>query len=151
MKVATLLFLASLSCVRLHAGLSVLDTPSFRIEIEHACEEGCVSCDRIQYRGTSKKAQRSIALIGSTVHTFGADGQTPARFLGYRFVSGSTIYFVGEDGQIEVAQRAKVLVSELGVWNHDPKKPNKALEPTTTSVTSPAYAGAAPAAVVAHL
>ncbi len=31
------------------------------------------------------------------------------------------------------------------------KRPNKALEPTPTSVTSPAFAGAAPAAVVAHL
>ena len=30
-------------------------------------------------------------------------------------------------------------------------RPNKALEPTPTSVTSPADAGAAPAAVVAHL
>jgi len=31
------------------------------------------------------------------------------------------------------------------------KEPNKALEPTTTSVTSPADAGAEPAVVVAHL
>ena len=31
------------------------------------------------------------------------------------------------------------------------KRPNKAPEPTTTSVTSPACAGAAPAVVVAHL
>jgi hypothetical protein len=31
------------------------------------------------------------------------------------------------------------------------KKPNKAPEPTITSVTSPAVAGAAPAALVAHL
>src|SRR5688572_30332516 len=31
------------------------------------------------------------------------------------------------------------------------KQPNKALEPTTTAVTSPACAGAAPAVVVAHL
>jgi len=29
--------------------------------------------------------------------------------------------------------------------------PNKALEPTVTSVTPPAFAGAAPAAPVAHL
>jgi hypothetical protein len=32
-----------------------------------------------------------------------------------------------------------------------PERPNKAPEPTPTSVTSPADAGAAPAAVVAHL
>jgi hypothetical protein len=42
-----------------------------------------------------------------------------------------------------------LLVASLKGW--PPERPNKALEPTPTSVTSPAGAGAAPTAVVAHL
>jgi hypothetical protein len=121
MKLSAVLSLVWLSCAPLQAWVVILDTPSFRIEIEHACEEGCVSCDRIRYRGTSKKTQQSIALTGSSVHTTADDGKTPSRFLGYRFVNGSTVYFVGDDGRLEVTQRTTRLLSEQGVWDDDQK------------------------------
>lgn len=46
----------------------------------------------------------------------------------------------------------RIVTTDEGVMELWAKqKPNKALEPTPTSVTSPASAGAAPAAVAAHL
>lgn len=94
----------------------VLDTPSFRIVIEHLCEEGCVSCDQIRYTGTSKKTKRSITLMGETVHTLEEDGVTPRKFLGYRFRSGKTVYFIHHLGTLEVTQEEKTLVHEEGKW-----------------------------------
>ncbi len=50
--------------------------------------------------------------------------------------------------------RAQLPISHPLGMSHllpESKEPNKALEPTPTSVTPPAYAGVAPAAVVAHL
>lgn len=84
--------------------------------IEHLCEEGCVSCDQIRYTGTSKTTKRSITLMGETVHTLDADGVTPNKFLGYRFVSGSTEYFVHWDGRLVVSQKGKNLLEEKGKW-----------------------------------
>ncbi len=94
----------------------VFDTPSFRIVIEHLCEEGCVSCDQIRYTGTSKKTKRSITLMGETVHTLEEDGVTPNKFLGYRFRSGKTVYFIGHLGVLEVTQDGRTLVHEKGRW-----------------------------------
>jgi hypothetical protein len=151
MKVLLLLALLSAPSASLRAWVTVLDTPSFRIEIEHACQEGCVSCDRLRYRATSKKTRRSIALTGSTIHTTGADGNTPSRFLGYRFVNGSTVYFVGDDGRLEVTQSGKRLLSEHGVWDPEQKKPNQAPEPTSGTVTPRAEPRVAPVPPVAQL
>ncbi|MES2412600.1 MAG: hypothetical protein V4614_02280 [Pseudomonadota bacterium] len=47
----------------------------------------------------------------------GADGVTPARFLGWEFRNGRTIYTVTEDGLLEVRQGKRVLVSEQGQWD----------------------------------
>jgi hypothetical protein len=133
MKAALLLAIACLSCATLHAWVAVLDTPHFRLEIEHACEEGCVSCDQVHYRATNKKTKQAISLIGSTVHTMGADGKTPSHFLGYRFTDGSTVYFVSDDGHLEVTQQGKLLLREQGVWESEKKKPNQSPEPTAPS------------------
>ncbi len=128
MKVALLLVLSCWFSSPLRAWIAVLETPSFRVEIEHACEEGCVSCDQIRYRGTNKKTKQSLALVGSTVHTMGADGKAPSHFLGYRFINGSTAYFVSDDGLLEVTQNEKRLLREQGAWDDQKKEPNQPLQ-----------------------
>jgi hypothetical protein len=45
-----------------------------------------------------------------------ADGQTPCRFLGYRFANGNEIYEVSEEGWLTVTQAGKVLLQEQGEW-----------------------------------
>jgi len=100
----------------LQAGTTnILSTPSYTITIE-GCEEYVTSCDDVKYVGISKKTGKSIALTGKTVHTMGPDGVTPAYFLGYTFRNGSTVYFVGDDGELRVTRGSKVLVEETGVW-----------------------------------
>ncbi len=75
-----------------------------------------MTCDDVKYIGTSKKTGKSLTLIGKTVHAAGADGVTPAHFLGYEFRNGSTTYFVSEDGGISVKRGSKVIIQEKGTW-----------------------------------
>jgi hypothetical protein len=94
-----------------------LETPSYRITVESRCPEGYVTCDDVQFVGVCKKTGRSVRLTGSTVHTFGPDGVTPAHFVGYMFKRGKTTYFVdGWDGEFRVTRGSKVLVDETGAW-----------------------------------
>ncbi len=93
----------------------VLVTPSFTVTIT-GCAEGEVSCDNAKYSGVSKKNGSRIRLTGRTLHTLGADGVTPSRFLGWEFRNGKTVYTVTEGGVLEVRQGAKTLVSEQGEW-----------------------------------
>ena len=92
-----------------------LTTPSYKITVV-CCDEYVVSCDTVKYVGVSRKTGKSIALTGRTVHTTGADGVTPSRFLGYEFKNGRTSYFVGDDGELRVTQGSKILVEERGSW-----------------------------------
>jgi len=100
------------------ASTNTLTTPSYKITVEIRCPEYNVTCDNVRYVGVSLKSGKSITLIGRTVHTAGADGVTPAHFLGYEFKSGKTTYFVGEDGELRVTQGSKVLVEEHGTWKY---------------------------------
>ncbi|MRX08573.1 hypothetical protein GJ697_12055 [Pseudoduganella sp. FT25W] len=111
-----LLLLLSLALGALPALAQKLDTPSFVIQIISNCAEGSVTCDNVNYVGTSKKTGKSVRLRGKTVHSLCADGVTPCRFQGYEFKSGNTHYFVSEDGRLEVTLNNKSLVSEKGQW-----------------------------------
>jgi hypothetical protein len=93
----------------------VLVTPSFTVTIT-GCAEGEVSCDNVRYTGVSRKNGSRVRLTGKTLHTMGADGVTPARFLGWQFRNGRAVYTVTEGGLLEVNQGKKTLVSEQGEW-----------------------------------
>ena len=79
----------------------------------HPCPEGCVSCDKLTLKCVSKVSGGTIVAIGSTWHTVGADGVTPSRFLGYRFIRGGKEYriydemfqVVGVDGKVIIEER----------------------------------------------
>ncbi len=95
----------------------VLVTKSYFVTIDHPCPEGCVGCDNITYRGMSRKSGEAITLKGSTLHSKGADGVTPAAFQGYAFTNGDTTYMVMVGGVLQVVRGdSEVLVSEKGVW-----------------------------------
>jgi hypothetical protein len=93
---------------------ATLETPNFIVRIEVNCPEGEVTCDRVTYRGKSKKTSRQITLPGKTVHTLCADGETPCRFVGYQFISGAITYLVTDDGELIVQDGGKVIVDEHG-------------------------------------
>ena len=152
MKTALALALAVALAPTLQAWVMVLDTPSFVIELTDPCPEGVVSCGNIQYLGISKKTGKSVRLVGSTVHTIARDGKSPSHFWGYRFINGSTIYFVNADGTLEVRGRqttadghylsAKLLFSEEGKWLDDDDlskalAPKFALTPPESPVSHP--------------
>lgn len=104
-----------LLCAATAQAQEVLQTPSFTVTIV-GCAEGNVSCDDVKYTGVSKKSGHTIRLTGKTLHTMGADGVTPSRFLGWQFRNGTTFYTVTEGGVLEVRQGAKTLFSEQGEW-----------------------------------
>jgi len=93
------------------------ETANFVILIDQRCPEGYVTCDDVKYVGTSKKTGKSITLIGSTVHSIGADGVTPSHFQGYKFKSGTVEYFVSIHGYLEVKKGGKVILYEEGKWD----------------------------------
>src|SRR5262249_13768940 len=78
-------------------------------------------CNDVRYVGTSKKTRKSVTLIGTTVHSTGADGVTPTQFQGYSFKNGSTEYFVSLHGYLEVKKGKKILVYETGKWDWEKK------------------------------
>ncbi|WP_396622766.1 MULTISPECIES: hypothetical protein [Marinobacter] len=111
------IFIALLS---FSASAAELETGSFIINIESRCAEGEVSCNQMTYHGTSKATGNSIMLEGSSWHTLCADGDTPCRFLGYKFENGNTTYYVHQDGLLEVIRnRDEVLVRERGSWRKE--------------------------------
>jgi hypothetical protein len=99
-----------------------LETERFVVEITPRCSEGEVTCQRVNYRGVSKKSGAELSLRGETMHTRCADGVSPCRFLGYRFRSGKTRYLVWDDGDgvngtLEVqAPNGKAVLTERGTW-----------------------------------
>ena len=58
---------------------------------------------------------------------------------------------VSEKRKVSVVCHRKISIFIGAVMGRFVQSPNKAPEPTITSVTPPAYAGVAPAALVAHL
>jgi hypothetical protein len=98
----------------------VLETPSFKIDIDVQCPEGYVTCKDVHYVGTNKRTGKTISLIGETVHTYGPDRSTPSRFLGYFFQNGRVNYFIGENGLVRVRRGQKVIVEEMGQWQNTP-------------------------------
>lgn len=114
--VSTALFFSLAFLASSQAFARNLITDGFEITIQSKCEEGEVSCDKYIYNGVSRKTGQSIQLKGSSWHTLCDDG-SPCRFLGYRFKNGNIVYYVHQDGTLEVIKDGeKVLVSEKGVW-----------------------------------
>jgi hypothetical protein len=97
--------------------VSALITRSYKITVEVLCPEGETECDQVRLVGLNKRNGMSITLIGKEIHTTGPDGVTPAHFLGYQFKIGQKTYWVGEDGEFQIAQGSKLLVDECGIWN----------------------------------
>ncbi len=112
MKYSALLFLFPFYCFAME-----LETDSYIISIDSQCEEGEVMCQNYFYSGRSKSSGDSIILQGSSWHLLCADGVSPCRFLGYKFLNGDVAYYVTEGGLLKVIQSGeKVLVSEQGTW-----------------------------------
>ncbi len=98
---------------------AALITPSFIVDVRSYCEEGDVVCEKVTYRGTSKKTGESIQLMGKTLHTTCGDGVSPCRFLGWRFEHGNTTYTVLQDGVLIIERGKKVVVEEKGTWEDE--------------------------------
>jgi hypothetical protein len=112
----TLLAAMALMLVAGYASAEILTTASYKVTVDVRCPEGNVTCDDVRYVGINRKSGKSITLRGKTVHTMGADGITPSRFLGYEFKSGKTTYFVSEDGELRVMRGSKLMIRETGTW-----------------------------------
>lgn len=76
--------------------------------------KGYVTCDKVKYYDQNLKTGKSISLIGKTIHTTGADGVTPGRFLGYEFRNKNYLYRVTEDGILLIYRGKKLIFKEQG-------------------------------------
>ncbi|MFL9877982.1 hypothetical protein PQR63_06320 [Herbaspirillum rhizosphaerae] len=108
--IPTLFGLASIA----HAGnVQTLVTKTFTIDITTHCEEGEVTCSKVDYVGTRNgKPSDRIKLKGRTLTL--ANGQ--GRFIGYEFKNGAYLYKVLEEGQLQIFKGGKLLQRETGVW-----------------------------------
>lgn len=95
-----------------------LDTPKFHVVVTENCLEGDVACPDVTYFGTNKTTGASLRLKGKTLVRLCADNVTPCGHAGYAFKHGSYEYLVGENGKLVVTYRGKVIVDEMGSWDH---------------------------------
>lgn len=95
-----------------------LTTKNFRIDITRNCPQGSVTCDNVTYKGVDLKSGKSIQLTGRTLHSPGAGGVTPGRFLGYEFINGDYRYVVSDDGTLQIYQGKRLLQQETGTWQY---------------------------------
>ncbi|EAZ91585.1 hypothetical protein [Crocosphaera chwakensis] len=89
-------------------------TENYKIILRSNCIEGAVTCNHVSYEGINVNTGDSIQLAGKTIHTTCADGLTPCRFLGYKFVNGDYVYFVQSDGSLLVYQENELILQEEG-------------------------------------
>lgn len=93
-------------------GSGTLYSENYKVNIEHDCLEGCVSCDNIRlvlYNNNTKEVSEHV---GSTWHTTGSDGVTPSRFLGYVFEDDNKTYRVMNNVLQIIQDEDIVLVEE---------------------------------------
>lgn len=96
---------------------SELTTKTYSIILTENCVEGDVACQDVSYIGTNRLNGKSIQLKGRTVVAMCKDGVTPCHHLGYEFRNGKYVYFVAEQGWLEVSKSLKVILHEDGRWN----------------------------------
>ncbi len=92
--------------------------PSFRtatydVTLVHRClEEGCVSCSNYELTLVNRKTGEKIQLDGSTLHSVGADGETPSHFLGNRFKKGDLTYFINDENTLSIIKNETQVILE---------------------------------------
>jgi hypothetical protein len=96
------------------ANAETLKTKNFSVKITRNCPEGYVTCNNVKYFGKNLKTGKSISLTGKTIHTTGADGFTPGRFLGYEFRNNNYLYQVTADGALLIYENKKLILKEQG-------------------------------------
>ncbi|BAZ16902.1 hypothetical protein NIES4071_87800 [Calothrix sp. NIES-4071] len=96
------------------ANAETLKTKHFSVKITRNCAEGNVTCNNVTYVGKDLKTGKSIRLTGKTIHTIGADGVTPSRFLGYEFRNNQYLYQVTANNQLQVYKSGKLILQEQG-------------------------------------
>jgi hypothetical protein len=96
------------------ANAESIKTKNFSINITRNCPEGYVTCNNVTYIGRALKTGKSIRLTGKTIHSKGADGVTPSRFLGYEFRNQNYLYRVTADNRLLVFKGKKLIFQEQG-------------------------------------
>ncbi|PAX60698.1 hypothetical protein [Brunnivagina elsteri] len=113
-----LLPVASISLFAGVANAETLKTRNYKVTITRNCPEGYVTCNNVTYVGKNLKTGQSIRLKGKTIHTIGADGVTPSRFLGYEFRNNKYLYRVTADGVLTVFNGKKLVLQEKGALTY---------------------------------
>ena len=102
----------------------ILTTPSYVITIRVLCEEGVVDCRSVEYTGLNKRTGATIHLEGQDWIRYCADdqgdgpGKTPCEHIGFEFRSGDTIYYLRDDGTLEVVRAGRHVLLEKGEWDY---------------------------------
>ena len=72
-----------------------IETKTYKIEVTRRCPEGYISCDNVLFIVLNKTTGTKFSTVGKTVHRKCMDGETPCRFLGYKFNKAKQTYFAG--------------------------------------------------------
>lgn len=113
-----LLPVASIAVLASSANAETLKTKNFNVEITRNCPEGYVTCNDVTYVGKHLRTGNSIRLTGKTIHSKGADGVTPGRFLGYEFRNYNYRYRVTAENELLVYKGKKLILREQGTVNY---------------------------------
>ncbi|MBA2652294.1 MAG: hypothetical protein H0U73_08525 [Tatlockia sp.] len=91
-----------------------LDTPHYKIIIN--CQNSKIEhCDKASYEETNKETGATLNLAGKQISK-ACEGASNCNSLGYEFTNGNVIYYISENGQLQVIDGGKVLLDESGTW-----------------------------------
>ncbi|SDS95416.1 hypothetical protein SAMN05216271_3193 [Halopseudomonas sabulinigri] len=102
------------------AGERLLVTPSYQLKMDSRCTEGEVSCAHYTLQGRERHSGEPLMLQGRSMHTTCADGETPCRFLGYRFDAPERSFLITEDGLLNIYLGDSLILHEQGRWEDEP-------------------------------
>jgi len=102
------------------AGERLLVTPSYQLKMDSRCAEGEVSCAHYTLQGRERHSGEPLMLQGRSMHTTCADGETPCRFLGYRFDAPERSFLITEDGLLNIYLGDSLILHEQGRWEDEP-------------------------------
>ena len=96
-----------------------LTTGTYTIVIEVLCEEGNVTCDKVEFSMEVAGSDQNLKYTGNTMHSKCADGVTPCAFQGYEFaVDGATYILYNSGVLVVIDKKGNQVLSEQGTWTY---------------------------------
>ena len=120
LHLVSIVLLALCSCASIpETSAATILTKSYKITLLENCNED-VACQDVKFTAEKIDNGKRVRLNGRSVTSICNDGVTACHHLGYKFVDGSTTYFVSDDNWFDISRGDQVLLhEEIISWDRD--------------------------------